>query len=83
MTAATMIHHPSRGPIGSTYKTQDGKVYCRTPFGIRLSADTGVMQSVWNFQQNVSRVIKYQRRIGLYGLLVGLGCGIALGLWVL
>ncbi len=76
--ALPTIHHPSRGPGGSTYRTQDGKFYCRTRFGVRHITDPTVGLAVNQFQTVATRAIKRLWRGALYGFLLGVLAGIAL-----
>lgn len=56
--ADSRVFHPSNGPLGSVFQTQDGKVYCRSPFGARL-VPPAIGSALVVRQQASSRAIRF------------------------
>lgn len=69
--------HSSRGVIGSTYQTQDGKHYVRTPWGHRV-LDAAVGPSVYGLQVSFVKAITRVRLTALLSGLAGLVVGVLL-----
>ena len=74
MKRNAIAFHSSRGPIGSIYRTQDGKHYARTPFGHR-ELDPSVGPSLAGRQVFYNRVMQSYVRATLWiaGVVFALG----------
>jgi hypothetical protein len=79
MTRDIVAEHPSRGPFGSVFQTQDQQVYVRTPWGLR-KVEAAVGQSLVAAQAKNDLLHSLRRRLifvtGLSAFAVGLVVGI-------
>lgn len=71
--------HPTRGPVGSVFQTQDQQVYVRTPWGFR-KVDVAVGPSLVLAQDKHKMLHSLRRRLILFAGLVGFFGGLTLGL---
>lgn len=78
MSTQERVLHPSRGPLGSVIQTQDGKVYCRTPFGLR-TVDPAIGPSLAVRQQAVSKVIRILAKRLLLCVVLAFAAGVFMG----
>jgi hypothetical protein len=67
--------HPARGLYGTTYQTQDGTTYVRTPWGTRV-LDNAVGPCIHEAQRIFARATSMRRLIHAVAFVVGLGVGI-------
>jgi len=77
MTAVAF--HPSHGPIGSVFQTQDNAVYVRTPWGLR-KVDGAVGPSLILAQSGHVMLHQVRRKMILVTGLVAFIGGLVIGL---
>jgi hypothetical protein len=70
--------HPTKGPTGSIYQTQDNEFYVRTPWGVR-KVDPMSGQSLLAAQSLFSMTYRMRRKLHLAFFVLGgaLGAGLA------
>lgn len=72
--------HVAQGAPGSTYRTPDKKVYCRTPQGVRLM-DKHYGPYVHGIQLAFERIHGQRHRVLRWAMLTALGLGGLIGFW--
>lgn len=77
--AGIIAEHPSRGPIGSVFQTQDQQVYVRTPWGFR-KVDGTVGPSLVLAQTDHLLLHSLRRRLMLVTALVAFIGGLVVGI---
>jgi hypothetical protein len=70
--------HPARGQYGTTYQTQDGKTYVRTPWGTR-ALDNAVGPCIHEAQRIFARVTSMRRFVHAVYFVVGIALGAIVG----